>query len=288
MFALYDAEDASRVADWIELELSLGSVSSFSKSKLTSVIAGASGVEVGEAFASDVWRQLQRRVARYSANFLEIRGDLAIRRDGKGDGRLEYQICLFFSLYGAAREQRSNPKLFERMAACAVNHYVGGHTFVFGWPVLPDIETQIGSRVRQVCELLQEKFIEAPAPRYKDRGVDIISWKAFPEPYHTDRRSGQFVLLSQCAAGHDWRTKTRELPMASWIQYIQWATDPIRGFAVPCVIDDDLWHDVNREVEGLVFDRVRLLNSLPKGVNDPELRQELETWQAEQIEEHCG
>lgn len=285
MLSLNDAEDASRVADWIELELSLGA-SSFSKSKLTSIIVGASGVEVGEAFASDVWRHLRSRIARYATDFFEMRGDLAIRRDDIVKGRLEYQICLLFSLYGASSEQRSDPKLFERMAAHAVRRYVGGKVFVFGWPVLSDVQADIRVRVREVCDLLQERFVEAPAVRYKDRGVDVISWKAFHEPEDTDHRSGQFVLLSQCAAGHNWRKKTRELPMASWTQYIHWATDPIPGFAVPCVIDDDLWHDINREVEGLVFDRVRLLNFLPDGVEDEALSKELGLWLAEQIEEH--
>src|SRR5487761_1944558 len=101
MFSLYDAEDASRVADWVELELSLGA-NSFSKSKLTSIISGACGVEVGEAFASDVWRHLRSRVARYANDYFEIHGDLATRRDDIVDGRLEYQICLLFSLYGAS------------------------------------------------------------------------------------------------------------------------------------------------------------------------------------------
>ena len=285
MLALNDAEDASRVADWVELGLSLGTPA-FSKSKLTSVISAACGAEVGEAFASDVWGHLRGRVARYSTDYFEIRGDLAIRRDDVDNGRLEYQICLLFSLYGASAEERSDPKLFERMAAHAIGRYVGGESFVFGWPVLQDIEAEIGARVRQICDSLQEKFVEAPAARYQDRGVDVISWKAFPEPVETDRRSGQFVVLSQCAAGHYWRKKTRELPLASWVQYIHWATDPIPGFAVPCVIDDDLWHDVNREVEGLVFDRVRLLNFLTDGVGDNGLREELEAWQAAQFEEH--
>jgi hypothetical protein len=133
---------------------------------------------------------------------------------------------------------------------------------------------------------MQERFIEAPAIRYKDRGVDIIAWKHFEEPDHSDSRSCQFVVLSQCAAGHNWRDKTRELPMGSWVQYLHWANVPMTGFAVPCVIDDDLWHDVAREVEGLVFDRIRLVNLLPKGVQDADLKGELATWLNEQIEEH--
>ncbi|HEU0010991.1 MAG TPA: hypothetical protein VFT34_14325 [Verrucomicrobiae bacterium] len=222
----------------------------------------------------------------YSANFFEVRGDLAVCRADVTQARLEYQVCLFFSLYGAAEQQGGNPKLFERMSADAIGLYVGGKTFVFGWPVLPNVQTEIGKRVKQVSDLLQERFVEPPSIRYKDRGVDIISWRPFAEPVLTDRRSGQWVLLSQCAAGHNWRNKTRELPIGSWIQYIHWATNPMVGFVVPCIIDDASWHDVTREVLGLVFDRVRLVNYLPNGVHDGQLKSELETWVAEQIDEH--
>jgi len=285
MLTLDDADDSERVADWIELELSLGEVS-FSRSRVNAIIRDASGDEPSEADISDIWRHLRRRGGLYSPQFFEIQGDVVARRDDVVEGRLEYEVCLFFSLYGASAQAGANPKLFERMSAEAIGHHINGPVFVFGWPVLPDVQTAIAARVQQAAELLRERFVEAPAARYKDRGVDIISWLPFAEPDHANRRSGQLVVLSQCAAGHDWRAKTHELPMASWIQYIHWASDPIPGFAVPCVITDDIWHDVTREVKGLVFDRVRLIRHLPQGVSSPDLKSDLETWRGEQIEEH--
>ncbi|WP_158615497.1 hypothetical protein [Acidipila sp. EB88] len=218
--------------------------------------------------------------------FFEFEGDLVARNDLVTDARLEYEVCLLFSLYGASNQTGSKPKLFERMTAEAISQHIGGPFFVFGWPVLDDVETAIAERVKQVADLLRERFAEAPSARYKDRGVDIICWKPFAEPDFDGRRSGQLVVLSQCAAGHDWRKKTRELPMSSWRQYIHWANDPVPAFAVPCVILDDLWHDINREVEGLVFDRVRLINHLSVGVQEAELREALEEWRSEQAEEH--
>ena len=285
MLELPDAEDAARVADWMELELSRGEPS-FSKSKLASVLRDAGGVDPGEPFTSDVWRHLRRRIARHSTDYFEIRGDLALRCDDVTAGRMEYEVCLFFSLYGASVQTGSKPKLFERMCAEAVSHYVGGKVFVFGWPVLPDVQTAIAARVQQVAGLMGERFVEAPAARYKDRGVDLIAWKPFSEPDDSDHRSGQFVVLSQCASGHDWRDKTRELPMPSWKQYIHWATNPMAGFSVPCVIDDDLWHDVNNEVEGIVMDRIRIANLLATGIQNAGLRAELVEWVDEQVEEH--
>jgi hypothetical protein len=222
----------------------------------------------------------------YTAKFFDIENDVVTRNDTVVNARLEYEICLLFSLYGASNLTGSKPKLFERMTAEAIARHLGADFFVFGWPVLPDVESEIGARVQQVAQKLRERFIEAPGTRYKDRGVDIICWKPFPEPDFEKRRSGQLVVLSQCAAGHDWRGKTRELPMRSWHQYIRWANDPLPAFAVPCVIAEDLWHDINREVGGLVFDRVRLVNHLSEGVQEPGLRVELEEWRSEQKDEH--
>jgi hypothetical protein len=285
MLTLDNADDSERVADWVELELSLGEPS-FSRAAVTSIVRDASGSEPAESFASDVWRHLRSRRARYLTPFFEIAGDLAIRNENVVEGRLEYDVCLLFSLYGASNATGSEPKLFERMFAEAIARHIGGPAFVFGWPVLPDVQTAIAARVQQVCELLRERFAEAPAQRYKDRGVDIICWKPFMEPDDASRRSSQVVILSQCAAGHDWRKKTTELPLGSWMQYIHWAADPMKAFAVPCVIGEDLWHDIAREVEGLIFDRVRIINHLTQGVHDADLRGALETWHTEQIQEH--
>ena len=285
MFQLPDGENAERVADWIELELCTGGAR-MSKSKVSSIIEQSTGSDPGEAFLSDVWRHLDERRNRYATPFFDIQGTVAESQNTVHPGaRLALEACLFFSLFGASSRHRSDPKLFERLAAEAIREYVGGESFVFGWPVLPNIQIDIAKRVQQVAAATCERFAEAPGKRYKDRGVDIITWKPFAEPDATARRSCQFVLLSQCAAGHDWREKTSELPISSWTQYIHWAADPGLSFAVPCVIGDDLWHDIAREVRGILFDRIRLMNLLPTGASEPGLARELDVWTLEQRDE---
>jgi hypothetical protein len=49
------------------------------------------------------------------------------------------------------------------------------------------------------------------------------------------------------------------------INTFRWANNPHAAFAVPCVITDDLWRDVNREVDRLVLDRISPI-SVPQGV----------------------
>jgi hypothetical protein len=285
MLSLDDANDSARVADWVELELSLGEPL-LSKSRVSSIVRDASGNEPSEAFVSDIWRHLLARNEMYTAKFFDMEDDVVMRNDAVVIARLVYEICLFFSLYGASNLTGSKPKLFERMSAEAIARHLGAFFFIFGHPALSDVESEIAARVKQVAQKLREGFVEAPRARYKDRGVDIICWKPFPEPDFEKWRSGQLVVLSQCAAGHDWRKKTRELPMGSWKQYIHWANDPLPAFAVPCVIIEDLWHDINREVEGLVFDRIRLVNHLAEGVQQQGLRSDLEEWRTEQMAEH--
>jgi hypothetical protein len=141
MLELQDATDSSRVADWVELELSVGEPS-FSKSKVSSVVRDATGVDASDAFASDVWQYLRTRIALHSSPFFHIEGDLATRNDEVILGRLEYEVCLFFSVYGASVRAGADPKLFERMAAEAIGRHLGGPVFVLAGRCFPTFKPQ--------------------------------------------------------------------------------------------------------------------------------------------------
>lgn len=283
MFQLPDAESPQAVVDWIELELAAGEPQ-LSKTKVSSIVESVAGSEPGESFLSDVWRQLEERQSRYSAQFFYCDGDL-VRRSSDQPTPPEYAACLLFSLYGVSDEHRTDPKIFERLSAEAIKNYLQGRVFVFGWPVLPDVQADIALRVKDVAAATKEKFVEAPAERYKDRGVDVIAWKPFVEHSAGEHRSNQLVILAQCAAGTNWRHKTTQLPYNSWIQYVHWACDPLAGYAVPRVIPMDLWHDIAREAKGILFDRIRIVNLLPNGVQEEELRADIGAWVAQELEE---
>jgi len=279
MFELPDPGSPQAVADWIELELAADEPM-LSKTTVSSVIESLTGSEPGEAFLSDVWRNLEERQSRYSRRFFLCDQDLVYRNEAAPP---EYFACLLFSLYGVSDEHRTDPKIFERIAASAIRSYVQGKVFVFGWPVLPDVQADIAQRVRDVAIAAREKFVEAPAERYKDRGVDVIAWQPFDEHSSGEHRSSQVVILAQCAAGANWRQKTGQLPHRSWTQYIHWACDPLQGFAVPGVISSDLWHDISRESGGILFDRIRIVNLLPDGLQDEELIREIGEWVAREL-----
>ena len=50
----------------------------------------------------------------------------------------------------------------------------------------------------------------------------------------------------QCAAGHNWRDKL-PVPVDAWLQYIHWACNPLKAFAVPCVVDEKDWHEMSKD-----------------------------------------
>src|SRR5712691_5156093 len=179
MFELPDAESPQAVADWVELELAAGEPQ-LSKAKVSSIVESVTGSEPGEGFLSDVWRQLEERQSRYSEQFFVCNADL-VSRSSDPAAPLVYVACLLFSLYGVSDEHRTDPKIFERLVAQAIKNYLQGKVFVFGWPVLADVQTDIALRVKDVATASREKFIEGPAARYKDRGVDVIAWQPFVE-----------------------------------------------------------------------------------------------------------
>jgi hypothetical protein len=270
MFPIENAESISDVADWVELEIAT-SQRSMSRARLQSIGNGAAGMEFEEAFVAGVWDELTRRAGRYQRAYYRFI-DSSIEPIDDGQPKFAYLFCLVLSLYGVPAAHRAAPKLLERMCGEALRRYLSGRKIIFGWPLLPELPAAIGERVKYVADELGERYVESPAGRYKDRGVDVIAWSPFTEP-----RSNKIVILAQCAAGGNWRSKTRELPLESWKEYIHWAGPVSTAFGLPCVVPDDLWHDVSKEA-GLVLDRIRLLNLLPHGALDAGLVTDLTDW----------
>lgn len=273
------------IADWVELELSL-SGGFLSTSKLASLVSDSTGDEVSEALLGDVCKILQTRSSRLTQCNFEVNGDLITSKEIEFKNSPVNQVCLFLSLFGAPAASQPGPKLFERISGEAIQRYIDGQLFTFGWPPLENTEKGIEQRIRQVAKLTGERFVESPNPRYKDRGLDIVAWKPFDDSASKQPRSGKLVILSQCAAGHDWRKKTRELPLPSWKEYIHWSSDPVPAFSVPCIIEDTLWHDICKEVGGLVFDRIRIVNCLADGLGDLSLKEEVVSWIDAQVKDY--
>jgi hypothetical protein len=282
MIEIPDPDSVEGVADWVELSISV-SGNRLSKALVASAIEGAAGQEPAEAFISSVWRELSCRQQLYARSFFRVE-DYIIESQLNTEAPLDYLTCLLLSLYGVQGNTHLPGKLFERLVRAAMERYLSGKAVVFGWPFddndgsSEEKESVIKRKVKKLANDVGEKFYETPAPRFKDRGVDVIGWVPF-----SDKRSGQVVILLQCAAGHRWVDKL-PVPVDAWCQYIHWASNPIKAFAVPCIINERDWHE-NSKDKGIIFDRIRILNLLPDGVEEKTLHDELRSWVAQQLSE---
>lgn len=284
MIEIPDTGSVGSVADWVELNVATRR-GAISKMGLASYLEGFAGEEPSEAFISTVWRELESREHMYSYPFFRVE-DQTVEPQADSQASPEYLACLILSLFGVPRDTQLPAKLFERLTCRAVKKYLSGKAVVFGFPPETDVEivegveteSSIKRKVKKLACVLNEKFCEAPPVRFNDRGLDVVGWIPFNE-----KRSGQSVLLLQCAAGHNWKDKL-PVPIDAWCQYIHWACNPIRGFVVPCIVSKLDWHEKSTD-KGILFDRVRIINLISDDIDDSELHEEINAWVQAQLNE---
>jgi hypothetical protein len=266
------------VADWVELTTAVND-RSISRSVVAREVEASAGKAPEESFISDVWSHLRSRYGLYNPARFTV-DDATVTPVNNPRSQAEYLTCLLLSLYGV--HDNGPAKLFERLTCAAITQIWPGQAMVFGWPFQkkpgnkPREKTMLERFIRALAKDTNERFGDKPSSRFKDRGVDVIAWIPF-----SDGRSGQIVILLQCAAGHNWTAKL-PVPLDAWNQYIHWAHTPVKGFAVPCVIADRIWHDTSVD-KGILLDRVRIVNSVSDGVRDRSLAAELNTWANAQL-----
>lgn len=279
MIELPDPDSIERVADWIELTISTTG-KAVSRTSVASSIERITGSDAPEYFLSNIWSELEYRQKLYLHSFFKVQERLIQPQTTSSKSLPEYQACLLLSLYGVQGFTQVPAKLFERITCQALKRYLSGNAVVFGWPSKGSkngaTESQIKRKIKQVADDLNERFCESPPSHFKDRGVDVVGWIPFGE-----KRSGQVVILLQCAAGHNWKDKN-PVPLPAWCQYIHWAGNPIIGFAVPGIVDERDWHDKSKD-KGILFDRPRIINLLFGTKKDRKLIRELRSWVTTQI-----
>jgi len=267
---LEPSTSARQLADWVELSVLTG-LTSMSRSELGTLVEQASGSEPPDDLISSVYATLAEEQGRFDASPFQVEKDLVLRAEGwRWRDFPEYVACVYWSYFGNADTPAAAGKLFERIVAHACKQYLG-HAVVFGWPDVPG--ASFPDRVNAVADILGERRSDALARlHHKDRGVDVVSWAEFH-----DRLPNKLTVLLQCAAGHDWKGKTRAVPVKAWRDYIQWGVDPTEGFAIPQAIQLSELQDISSEA-GLVVDRPRIYNLLRSGPPDVELREALVAW----------
>lgn len=238
-----DSPEPNRAATWVELTL-VYEGKSVSKERLKSQMNDCNG-DVADHDVDLVWLELRKREFRYGSKPPFKMTDGTVKSNINWKKFPHYMLCLLLEMYGNTVDPVKTGKLFERISYYAIKRYLGGDAILYGFP-----ENQ---KLSKIATDMGETFIIEPRPRYKDRGVDVLAWKSW-----NDRRPSQIVILMQCAAGHNWKDKTTELPVDAWNEYIHWACSPIKAFSIPYIISDETeFHDISKEA-GLLLDRTRI------------------------------
>jgi hypothetical protein len=280
MIRISDSNSIPYISDWIEWYIAITG-EFVSKTKLGQMLEKDTGEEPRESFICDIWKELEYRKKLYNICPFQI-DNLAIEPNASFKPNNVYLACLIMAILGAENGSQGTSKLFERIVCEALRKYISGEAIVFGWPVIKGEKTSIRERIIDLSVKLNERYVESPAERYKDRGVDVVAWKPFLEKLP---RPSQVVILLQCAAGQGWRSKTSDLPLHAWEQYIHWSCNPIKAFAVPYIIPQRDWHDVSKE-GGILFDRIRIVNLICTTTGDKVLDREVTLWIKAKLREY--
>jgi hypothetical protein len=214
-----------------------------------------------EGRVSDIWQEISRRHRLVpKAHPVKVFGDRLERIQLWMDNPVyAFQLLLtlqrLYDLIETSSGQWGRPaKLFELLTTSAAAQYLGDAINI-GTPRRGDVPRSFGRCLDYICKKLGE--VKGTTTLYtstvKDDGVDIIAWRSFK-----DGRSSQVIILINCAAGAGWRGKLGEISLSVWRDHINWATDPIKAFAVPFVVDDAQWMRLCKEAEGVLFDRLRI------------------------------
>ena len=149
---------------------------------------------------------------------------------------------------------------------------------------LTDLVVQIAGQLGE----LQGEVKEWTDPDAKEAGLDLLCYRPFFDGY-----VGIPLLMLQCASGH-WdepgKLKTPDLDI--WTKIVIFASKPKRAFATPfCFLRDDFKKIAGR-VDGVLFDRYRLIGPKDEKAWVPEeLKQKLRAWvkpRLEKIEEFAS
>ncbi len=264
-----NTDSIESIADWVELQV-IYEKKPLSKSAIFDVWQENKG-DVDEADVDSVLTELTRRSRLYGEA-----SPFAVDRKRINPGinwkdKPELAMCLIFSLKGVEKKKGKDDgtKLFEHLSREAAKSYLGGEAEVIGFPNERKLKGQIDCLCKKSCENIGHK---SPKPKDKDKGVDIIAWKP-----HGDNRPNQVVLLLQCGAGANYKSK-KPISLKAWQEFVHWSVDPIQGIMVPHIVSDEQLDDLKNEYT-LIFDRVRIFKAIHKTtIKDKKLRKHILAW----------
>ncbi len=216
------------------------------------------------------WSELKRRqelIGKWSP--LKVHSD-RISSKCRWKDEPAYSFCLLLSLLPLyrnsieKREPNYNPdyneqgELFELLTQESLKcQFKDWEVVKTGWS--HNQASNLTNIVEDLADRLNERLGNLELWTYgteKEAGLDILLYRRFP-----DDRAGKPLFLIQCASGQNWRSKLKTPDIDMWTKYIDFASRPRRGFAMPFAISDKVFLVSSTNVNGLLLDRYRLLSA---------------------------
>jgi hypothetical protein len=289
MIEVPSSVDTNTLADWAEASCLFGTRASVSEYEVEDALDN-SGVPDPDVAVSNIWQEIDLRYYTADAAYplRSLSGRIQRTQEWNQNPGYAFQLLLACqSHYRVARTPRTywrtTAKLFEQVSTLALYQYLGGKAINSGVPREAPVPAGFGDCLAYLCQNLREtrSTTKLYTSKTKDDGVDVVAWRPFG-----DGRPGQVIILVQCAAGADWRSKTREISIALWREHIDWVTDPLKAFAFPFACTDEvLWRRLSKETEGLLLDRLRIAAMFAAaGASFSMIQTQLKEWCQQQLE----
>jgi len=245
--------DISESADWVEMAAAR-SDRYFTQGSLQGTLS-REGPRSDDpaALANEIWAELSRRAGLAGTAWpLRMTGSRLIPLRMHPNSLFHYFLC---SLSLGADVTDRGRRLFEHCVAHLVTGISGNYGLRLGSPRSSGLPTSLDAAVSLYSTLSNETKGAPFFTTDKDFGLDVVSWHPF-----TDDRGGYLQFIGQCATGKDWYEdgKLTQLQVRDWDDYLPWAVEPVRFFAVPFVVPPVQWRRASRK-GGLILDRPRLL-----------------------------
>ena len=177
--------------------------------------------------------------------------------------------------------------LFEELCAAVLKNYFGENccSFVFGTG-RNDKDT-FGNKVQKMLDSLKEGRMLFRHPdndndQQKDGKLDIVALIPF-----ADSKKGQFIAFGQCKTGTNWRASISQLnPRAFCESYCSPPPGftPVAVFMVAEAFEKN-WENLQRSSNGILFDRLRIMNYLPQKIEE-DLLSKIRKWNTSVIRKY--
>ena len=270
--------DLAVACDWIEASLLFGEeeISSIAIADILQeqqyyLKADNADRDLCGEFLEMLWTELdRRRMLMGAASYFQIRGRRLIRTEEWTDRiplafLLTLSCCAYYSKLRSSKFSGTyviQGSLFEEFCEASLANF-GWRVYRTGWSSKQGAK-KLHEVVKKVAAEFQEVDVRVAAvERHKDAneaGCDLVCSMDFKDEW-----IGRPVLLVQCASGQNYHEKLRTPDLQLWGKFIDFSTQPMRGFCTPYVFEKDEFRKHCDSVRGVLIDRWRLLEPVCDG-----------------------